>query len=374
MAEDSRSYPFSAGDGATVTERDWGDMAFDWGHHSGVRPPGPFSETAPLRVVRSGANTVAVSPGRAKVAGYHYRLNSEAIVEIPHFTADNRERVDYVGPTVDARQPIDPGSSITLQVRTGSEATPGNAVAPTHAQLWDAHTQTPGLWDLPLARVRSRAGEAVRDEENAIVGYRAEIITVEDQRRYLGSDVLYAGGSSVLPLSPADGQLVWRADNRQLTVYDGASGSYAPVSQVGAALSYTPQVSGLSAGYSAAGRYMMIADKLCWVSIRLTTTRAVRPNSTTGVRLYLPVQPRSGGNHNNPINFHQYSGADDEPNMTIGHAIVNAGGYLNMYAPDPNDSGNSNWELDTMDSSNPGTCLLRRAGAVLSLSGIYETR
>lgn len=365
MAEESKYYPFSAGAGSSVSERDWGDMALDWSHHSGVRPPGPFSDQNSLGVSQQTSNTVTVAPGRAKIAGYHYRLLTGHDVEIPPFDSQNGRRIDYVTVTVDATSPVDPGSLMELRVRSGEEATESTVVPPEHEQLWDDHTGTPGLWDMPLARVRSEAGDPLADG-----GYRPNIVSVEDMRRYLGADVLYASGPDGMPVNPSAGQLVYRSDDRSLNTFDGG---WNPITHLGSAISYKPQVSGLSAGYTATGRYKMIADKLCWVSIYITVSRRVYPNSSTTVRLYLPMRPRVLGGSYNPINFHQYSGSTESPNMMIGHAIVAAGGYLNLYAPDPDDTDPHPWELDGMNNENPGTCLLNRAGAVLSLSGVFET-
>jgi hypothetical protein len=234
---------------------------------------------------------------------------------------------------------------------------------PSDWQLWGAYTATPGLWDLPLAVVRSRAGDPVEG------GYAPQIVSVEDARRYLGAEVLYAPNSTARPINPNDGQLMYEKSTKQISVYTQDQNLWNPFTQLGVS-SYRPQVSGLTAGYTATGRYAKIANKLVWVSIHITVSRNVVPTATDTVRLYLPIRPLGG--HRMPITFYQYSGSANEPNMTMGHALVNAGGYLNLYAPDPADNHSTNWELDAMNKDSPGTCLLDRSGAYLSLAGVYE--
>lgn len=370
MAEDSRYYPFTAGDGSTVTERDWGDMASDWSFRSGVRMPSPLYESNPLNVTQRDSSSVTVSPGRAKIAGYHYRLNSSTIVNIPNFDSPDRERIDYVAVTVDATQPINPGSLIEIRVRKGTESTIGNAAAPPHYQLWDSVTGTPGLWDLPLARVRSVSGNPVYDEDNVtVIGYAPEIKSVDDVRTYInGNQILL--NSANYPSHIPDGQLIWRSDLRRLAVWDGQRGAAAAIAQVGPAESFTPRVTGLTSGYNAVGRYMYITDKLVWVSVQITATKRVTPNGED-VRVYLPVRNR-GGVRNAMLAVQHGTARGNNVNITMGEFGLTGGGYGVFYFPDPEDRDPHPWELDRMGRDHPGTCLLNQAGDWIAFQGIYD--
>lgn len=370
MAEDSRYYPFTSGDGSTVTERDWGDMASDWSFRSGVRMPSPLYESNPLNVTQRDSSSVNVSPGRAKIAGYHYRLNSSTIVNIPNFDSPDRERIDYVAVTVDATQPISPGSLIEIRVRTGTESTPGSAAAPPHYQLWDSVTGTPGLWDLPLARVRSVAGDPIYDEDNvSIIGYAPVIQRIDDVRTYINGNQILVNSANY-PNHLSDGQLIWRSDLRRLAVWDGQRGAAAPIAQVGPAESFTPRVTGLTSGYTAVGRYMYLTDKLVWVSVQITATKRVTPNGVD-VRVYLPVRDR-GGIRNAMLAVQHGTARGNSVNITMGEFGLRGEGFGVFYFPDPDDNDPHPWELDLMGRESPGTCLLNEAGNWISFQGIYD--
>src|SRR5690606_19424897 len=371
MAEDSRYYPFTAGDGSTVTERDWGDMAADWSFRSCVRMPSPLYESNPLNVTQRDSSSVNVSPGRAKIAGYHYRLNSSTVVNIPNFASPDRERIDYVAVTVDATQPVSPGSLIEIRVREGTESILGNATAPSHYQLWDSVTGTPGLWDLPLARVRSVSGNPVYDEDNVtVIGYAPEIKSVDDVRTYINGNQISVNSANY-PRHIPDGQLIWRSDLRRLAVWDGQRGTAAAIAQVGPAESFTPRITGLTSGYNAVGRYMYVSDKLVWISVQITATKRVTPNGND-VRVYLPVRNR-GGLRNAMVAVQHGTPTDSRlTNITMGEFGLNSAGFGVFYFPDPEDRDSNNWELDLMSRDHPGTCLLNSSGDWIAFQGFYD--
>jgi hypothetical protein len=194
------SYPYDAGDGASINEDQWSFLAGSW-QDNGVDCAGPWQND--LKVSSQAEDlTLSVAPGHAFIEGFHFHLTETTAV---YFTANptTSPRLDLVVLALDKTS-----NTISLEVKPGVPST--NPAPPALDSSRDTR-------EIPLAtiRVRPSSTTVLPAEVTDAREYRGRRIRVSDTpQRYEPGSIVYG---------PAD--QVWRGvrfDHSAITFADAA--------------------------------------------------------------------------------------------------------------------------------------------------------
>ncbi|MEO3857493.1 hypothetical protein [Acrocarpospora sp. B8E8] len=243
------SYPYDAGDGASINEDQWSFLAASW-QDNGVDCAGPWQND--LKVSSQAEDlTLSVAPGHAFIEGFHFHLTETTAV---YFTANptTSPRLDLVVLALDKTS-----NTISLEVKPGVPA-----AVPAPPAL-DSSRDTR---EIPLATVRVRANAAtvLPSEVYEARHYRGRRVRITDTPETLSrGDLFYRPSGDVVGFVLADGSVRRLADEAALTA--------STASTLASAQTYTDTKS--AATLASAKSYAESLSSVNTVATRVSPTR-----------------------------------------------------------------------------------------------------
>lgn len=343
-------FPFDTGAGASLSQDQWSQMAKYWN-----RPGVPGDNLGgSLRVSTTGATlTTQVSAGEASFLGYFYYNNAPIVITHPA-NSSGKPRIDVV--VLRLEMDNDKIYVATAPI-TGTPA--DNPVPPAIAGNWA--TLATRVWEMPLGYVRVESGATT------ISGSKI------NDARWPGKADITTGTSANRPdwsslFRPA-GSMHYEYDTRTWMGFDGFK--WGVIGQQGPWKTYTPVITWdangvytTDTGWSTNGRYKLLADNTCAVTVRATMNHLL-PAAVVNpgfLQVSLPFKSAAYGLGNDSIiPVYAQSGANNGQAWTgFGHVWSGSKKVDRMYL-----QGNTDLDSWTDQMSQP-------TGTLFKFTATYE--